>query len=46
MHKGFCTFEDYLEDFHGYDRNDIEHLLSSDELEELHEMYEDHILNA
>lgn len=38
------SFEEYLLTYYGFDSNDIEHLLSSDELEELKEDYEDWLL--
>lgn len=35
------SFEEWLLVYHDFDKNDIENLLSSDELKELHEEYEE-----
>ena len=40
------TFEEYLEKYYAFDNNDIQNLLSSDELEELKEDYEDWLING
>lgn len=40
------SFEEYLDIYYGFDSDDIEHLLSSDELEELKEDYEDWLVNG
>ena len=37
------SFHEYLLEYHNFDRNDIENLLSSDELSELYEEYEDYL---
>lgn len=35
------SFHEWLFEYHNFDKNDIENLLSSDELSELHEEYEE-----
>ena len=38
------SFHEWLYEYHNFDKDDIEHLLSSDELDELYEEYQDWIL--
>lgn len=38
------SFHEWLYEYHNFDRNDIENLLSSDEIAELHEEYEEWLM--
>ena len=38
------SFHEWLFEYRNFDKDDIEHLLSSDELDELYEEYQDWIL--
>ena len=37
------SFHEYLLEYHDFNKHDIEHLLSSDELDELYVMYQEYL---